>query len=89
MLSKRAGSDKMVAFVNRCTFCWLAGIIDRCIWIMDYNDSRYHVDKTIIDYDYDVKSSRMKHACPPRCILIQLAASLLRKSLNMFVTLQK
>ena len=55
-LSKRAGSNKIVAFVNRCIFCWLAGITDRCMWIMDYNDKRYNVFKTIIDYDFYVES---------------------------------
>ena len=79
MLSKRVGSDKMVAFVHRCIFCWLAGITDRCIWIMDYNDNRYHVFKTIIDYDFDVKSPRMKHACPPGCILIHLVVHFSQK----------
>ena len=71
----------MVAFVNRCILCWLAGITVRFIWIMDYNDNRYHVYKTIIAYDFDVKSSRMKQACPPGCILIHLAASLLSENL--------
>ena len=80
---KRAGSDRIAAFVNRGMICWLAGMTDRCIRIMDYYDNRFHVFIMIIHYDYDcyVKSSlKMKHACPPGCILIHIVASLLSEN---------